>query len=65
MASATPSAAAPTDDVLIHLALPKGHMQTNVFTMLEDAGVKVRAPPLPRAAAARFAARSPPRPPDR
>ena len=31
------------DDVQIHLALPKGHMQENVFKMLEDAGVKVRA----------------------
>jgi hypothetical protein len=37
------AAAISDDDVQIHLALPKGHMQENVFKMLEDAGVKVRA----------------------
>jgi hypothetical protein len=30
------------EDVLIHLALPKGHMQENVFKLMEDAGIKVR-----------------------
>ncbi len=28
---------------LIHLALPKGHMQENIFKLLEEAGMKVRA----------------------
>jgi hypothetical protein len=32
---------------VIHLALPKGHMQENIFKLLEEAGMKVRsgAPP--------------------
>ena len=38
MAAAT---ASPSDDVLIHLALPKGHMQIGVYALLEEAGVKV------------------------
>jgi ATP phosphoribosyltransferase len=48
MASAQPTPAggsaaalACEDDTLIHLALPKGHMQENVFKLLEEAGVKV------------------------
>jgi ATP phosphoribosyltransferase len=30
--------------VAIHLALPKGHMQENVFKLFEDAGIKVLRP---------------------
>ena len=30
------------DEQPIHLALPKGHMQENVFKLFEDAGIKVR-----------------------
>jgi ATP phosphoribosyltransferase len=36
MAASTASA-----EVQIHLALPKGHMQENVFKLMEEAGVKV------------------------
>lgn len=32
------------DEPLIHLALPKGHMQENIFKLMEEAGVKVRTP---------------------
>jgi hypothetical protein len=33
---------APADDgPVIHLALPKGHMQENIFKLLEEAGMKV------------------------
>jgi hypothetical protein len=37
---------------VIHLALPKGHMQENIFKLLEEAGMKVRsgAPPNSRSA---------------
>lgn len=33
--------ASPSDEVVIHLALPKGHMQAGVYALLEEAGVKV------------------------
>ena len=33
------TAAAPA--VQIHLALPKGHMQENVFKLFEEAGIKI------------------------
>ncbi len=33
--------AAKVEEPLIHLALPKGHMQENVFKLLEEAGMKV------------------------
>ncbi len=29
------------EEPVIHLALPKGHMQEGVFTLLEEAGMKV------------------------
>ena len=35
--------AAKAEEPIIHLALPKGHMQENVFKLLEEAGMKVRA----------------------
>ena len=35
------ASASSEDETLIHLALPKGHMQENVFKLLEEAGVKV------------------------
>lgn len=38
-AGATPAAV--DDEVQIHLALPKGHMQENVFKLFEEAGLKV------------------------
>lgn len=33
--------AAADNPVAVHLALPKGHMQENIFKLFEDAGVKV------------------------
>ncbi len=30
------------EEPIIHLALPKGHMQEGVFSLLEEAGMKVR-----------------------
>ncbi len=33
--------ASPSDEAVIHLALPKGHMQAGVYALLEEAGVKV------------------------
>lgn len=38
MASAMP------EEETIYLALPKGHMQENIFKLLEDSGMKVRGP---------------------
>lgn len=29
------------EEPVIHLALPKGHMQEGVFSLLEEAGMKV------------------------
>jgi len=35
------AAASQAEPVLLHMALPKGHMQENVFKLLEEAGLKV------------------------
>jgi ATP phosphoribosyltransferase len=38
--ASTPATTTPSP-VQIHLALPKGHMQENVFKLFEDSGLKV------------------------
>jgi hypothetical protein len=41
-----------SDEVLIHLALPKGHMNEGVSKLLEEAGIKVRRGTAPGSATA-------------
>ena len=40
-AAASSTAAAQVEPVQIHIALPKGHMQENIFSLLAEAGLKV------------------------
>ena len=41
MSTSSGAAASPEAPVQIHIALPKGHMQENVFALLAEAGLKV------------------------